>query len=72
MTDFDVPGLLNELEKAGTNNAKVAKNLNVCRSTVWKWKHGKDMTLGNWKRLLELREKIIAPVAYKETTCSDS
>lgn len=72
MTDFDVAGLLNELEKAGTNNAAIARHLNVYRSTVSRWKQGHDMTLGNWKRLLELRTKIIAPVVYGATISSDS
>lgn len=68
MSDFDIPAILNELAALGVSNAKVAKELNVCRSSVCKWKQGGEIKLRHWKELIGLRGKIITPVACQETT----
>jgi hypothetical protein len=62
----DIPTMLNELEAAGLNNAKVAKQLSLCRSSVWKWKRGAEIKLKNWEKLTSLHAKIIAEVACRK------
>jgi predicted transcriptional regulator len=64
----DIPTILNELEAAGLTNANVARQLNIARSTVSKWKFGKGeyMTLKNWEKLTSLHAKIVAEVACRK------
>lgn len=53
---IDVPKLLEELDQAGISNAKVAIKLNVYRSSVCRWKQGKDIKLKYWRELVKLYE----------------
>lgn len=53
---LDIPRLLSELDAAGISNAKVAKQLNVCRSSVHKWKQGGEIKLGHWRELVKIVE----------------
>lgn len=69
---FDIPRILEELEKAGINNARVAKELNVYRSSVYRWKLGEGIRLRYLRALMALHEKNNQPVAFSATISSDS